>query len=263
MWLGTHAIGMMRAARDLSAKKPDEIAFLDFDADFDAPQTIRPVVFSRQFWEKSLSVAIDDLAALVAPRLFVRCEGSSSASGDGFDAQIYEDIFANEFSDVRFISSGSENDLDKDLSVLTAAIQNRIPGLGFTRLYDRDDRSAAEISDIEAKGDHVLKRRHLESYLYDDETLKLLCLSAGKPELISEVLAAKQECVGKLPSRGRPIDDIKAASGEIFVAVKKKLGLTQGGNNARSFMRDTLAPLIQPKTAIYKELRADVFGKIT
>ena len=34
------------------------------------------------------------MAALIAPRLIVRCEGSSrSAPGDGFDAQIYEKIF--------------------------------------------------------------------------------------------------------------------------------------------------------------------------
>jgi len=240
--------------------KPSEVVFLDFDANFDIQQTLKPIPFSRQFWEKSLAVAIDDLAALVAPRLFVRCEGSAPKLGDGFDAQVYEKIFDTEFSDVRFLSSGGSNDLDNDLSVLTAAVQGKIPGLKFTRLYDRDDRSPQEVADITSKGDHVLKRRHIESYLYDDEILSALAEQCGKPELILKILAAKKKCMTNLSTRGRPADDVKAASGEIFVEVKRILAITQGGNNARSFMRDTLTPLVTSRTKTYGELRADIFG---
>ena len=42
--LATHSIGMMRRARDIEAKNPGSVVFLDFgNCDFDQPQTIEPV----------------------------------------------------------------------------------------------------------------------------------------------------------------------------------------------------------------------------
>jgi predicted ATPase len=39
LWLATHSIGMMRCARDLAAREPGTVAFLDFsNLDFDKPQ---------------------------------------------------------------------------------------------------------------------------------------------------------------------------------------------------------------------------------
>ena len=35
LWLATHAIGMLRAARDLAISHPGRVVFLDFDKDFD------------------------------------------------------------------------------------------------------------------------------------------------------------------------------------------------------------------------------------
>jgi len=69
LWIATHSIGMMRRARDLAAVHPGEVIFVDFEGhDFDQPQILEPVLPTRTFWERSLRVALDDLAELVAPR---------------------------------------------------------------------------------------------------------------------------------------------------------------------------------------------------
>ena len=59
---------------------------------------------------------------------------------------------------------------------------------------------------------------------------------------------------------GNPVDNLKPVSGEVYNACKKSLGLTQCGNNAKAFMRITLAPLIQPGTSIYEQLKRDIFN---
>lgn len=43
---------------------------------------------------------------------------------------------------------------------------------GIIKIVDRDDRSEKEVSDLEAKGIQVLKKRNLESYLLDDSVIK-------------------------------------------------------------------------------------------
>ena len=73
-----------------------------------------------------------------------------------------------------------------------------------------------------------------------------------------ELLAKKQSI--RVARSGVPADDLKPVSGEIYLACKQLLGLTQLGNDAKTFMRDTLAPLIKPGTKVYDELRRDIFG---
>ena len=76
LMLATHSIGMMRRARDLAVDDPEGVVFLDFgERDFDEPQVIEPTVPSRDFWRAQYEVALDDLAALVAPKRVVICEG--------------------------------------------------------------------------------------------------------------------------------------------------------------------------------------------
>ena len=57
-----------------------------------------------------------------------------------------------------------------------------------------------------------------------------------------------------------PQDDLKPASGQIYLACKNTLGLTQCGNDAKTFMRDTLASLVKPGLKVYDELKRDIFG---
>ena len=101
-------------------------------------------------------------------------------------------------------------------------------------------------------------RRNLESYLFDDEVLQALALSVAKDDMVEDLLAAKQ---GALTVRtDRAPDDLKRISGEIYNACKSVLQLANPGNNARTFMRDTLAPLIKPGMVVYDELKRDIFG---
>lgn len=262
LWLATHAIGILRAARDLAVNSPDKVVFLDFDKDFDQPQILQPEVFNRSFWERSLAIAFADMAALIAPRMIVRCEGSSqSKAGDGFDARIYETIFDSEFPDVRFVSSGASNDLKKDISLVTAALEGKIPGLTFKKLFDRDDRSEEERAEMIADGDRVLRRRHIESYLFDDEILAALANLYDQTSKTSEIIAAREVALADAKSRGNPEDHMKAAAGQTYNAIKIILNIRHGGTTARIFMRDVLAPLMTRSMNVYSELKEDIFGK--
>jgi hypothetical protein len=60
---------MLRRARDLESQSPGTVAFINFEANFDQPVILKPTKMDRSTWQRSLAVALDDLAALVAPSL--------------------------------------------------------------------------------------------------------------------------------------------------------------------------------------------------
>ncbi len=130
----------------------------------------------------------------------------------------------------------------------------------MSRVVDRDLRSAQEVLDLQASGTRVLSRRHLESYLLDDEVLAKLCEEVGAPERLADVVAERDKAVASSITRGNDPDDIKSAAGEFYVAVRQMLGLTGAGNSTEAFLADTLAPLVRPTMAVYEQLRQDVFG---
>jgi hypothetical protein len=72
-------------------------------------------------------------------------------------------------------------------------------------------------------------------------------------------LEAKNQAIQDSIGRGHPSDDIKSASGNIFVELKRILGLTQCGNNKCAFIRDTMTPLVTEDTAVYQELENEIF----
>lgn len=264
LWLATHSIGMMRRARDLASANPNSVVFLDFDErDFDQEQRLEPVKPDRGFWHRVLNVALDDLAELVAPNQVVVCEGchqGDRGGSQGFDASIYDIIFRHEFPDTKFISSGNARDVETDRLALIEAITALSKGTKVIRLIDRDDRSSEQITHSKTQGVRVLSRRHIESYLFDDCVLKRLCDENQKLEMMQQVIAARDEALEASKKRGNPVDDMKSAGGDAYIAIKKLLGLSKCGNDARSFMRDTLTPLISENMPVYQELRADIFG---
>lgn len=264
LWISTHFIGMMRQAKELQAAKTGDVVFLDFfDKDFDQPVTLQPAPVNRQFWTNILDVTLDDLAGLIAPRQLVLCEGRPVAQGDTdkaeFDARCYRAIFGDQFPDTDFISVGNEFDVRTDQVKLGKAIQTLISGTTVIRLVDRDDRSRQEIADLQKEGVRILSKRHLEAYLMDDEILLRLCKMYEQPELGPSVLAAKKQAIQASIDRGNPPDDVKSASGAIYAETKRILRLTQVGSTARTFMRDTLAPLITHETTVYAQLKYDIF----
>ena len=263
LMLATHSIGMMRRARDIEAENPGSVVFLDFgDRNFDEPQVIEPTKPDRRFWKNTYEVALDDLAALVAPSRVVICEGhpqtQNPVTNHSHDARCYERIFETEFPETRFVSMGNDREIVGDRRGLAEALLSLIDGLEVVRLIDRDDRSEKEIVDANRQGVRVLSRRNLESYLFDDEVIRALALSASKEDETQKLLCEKQ-CIVANRTSDRP-DNLKPASGGIYLACKNILSLTQCGNDAKTFMRDTLAPLIKPEMNVYKELQRDIFG---
>ena len=264
LMLGTHSIGMMRRARDIEAEQPGTVVFLDFgDRDFDQPQIIEPTKPDRQFWRKAHQVALDDLAALVAPERVVICEGHPKTArpvrNHSQDARCYERIFEAEFPETRFVSMGNDGEVSGDQHGLAQALLSLVDGLDVVRLIDRDDRSAQEVSDAQGDGVRVLSRRNLESYLFDDDVLRTLAAWADQEDKADELIAKKKRIIDAGSDSG-PSDDLKPASGQIYNACKNTLSLTRCGNNTKAFMRDTLAPLIEPRMAVYEELKRDIFG---
>lgn len=264
LWIATHSIGMMRHAMEMYCNEPGSVAFLDFhDVNFDNRIVLSPVVPDRVFWKKVLSVALDDLSELIMPRQIVLCEGNPmrSPNKSGFDAECYGTIFSIAYPDVEFVSAGNANQVQADSIAIGLTVSNLAKGVTVTRLIDRDDRSPKEISDLEKAGVKVLSRRHIESYLWDEEVLTKLCETEGKPQLVSDTLNALQSAIGVcVATQGKPPDDIKSATGRAFVEIKKLLQLSNCGNTADAFMRDKLAPLVMPGMAVYDQLKKDIFG---
>lgn len=265
LWVSTHSVGMLRRARDIETASPGTVAFIDFsDLDFDHSQSLVPTQPTRLFWERVLNIALDDLSLLVAPSRVVICEGSPlgvSGKNSAFDATCYNAIFEAEFPDTRFLSAGNSLSVQGDRLALIAGIRALVSGCTLMRLIDQDDHSPAAVTQFEKDGIRVLSRRHIESYLYDDEILSALCAKVGRPQDIAVVLADKQRAISESIQRQNPADDVKSAAGVIYTKMKQRLSLTGCGNDTASFARDTLVPLLTTNTSVYKDLRAAVFGQ--
>ncbi|UPJ97392.1 AAA family ATPase [Bradyrhizobium sp. 172] len=265
LWISTHSIGMMRKAREIYELAPGTVAFLDFDGhDFDSKVVISPSRPTRIFWEKVLRVALDDLAGLVAPQEIVVCEGNPIGAVPGknaeHDARCYETIFADEKPDVKFIAGGNSHDVKSDRMGFLAAFPMIVAGIKVRRLIDGDDHAPGEAAQMVTEGIRVLGRRHLESYLYDDEILTALCQSVGKAAEVPLLLAEKKNALSVVQAQGKAPDDVKSAAGLIYTRAKQILGLTKIGNDQKAFARNVLCPLITPDTATYAGLKRDIFG---
>lgn len=262
LWIATHSIGMMRCARDLQQANPENVVFLDFsDKDFDQPQVLEPHPVNRNFWEKTLRVTLDELSELIVPQQLVICEGNPKGTGKNaeFDAQCYQKIFASEFPDTQFISAGAANDVETDRLALVKSIQAIAKGVKIIRLIDKDDRNEEEVKKSISDGIRVLSLRHIESYLFAEEILVLLCEKYSQQHQVSNILDIRKKSLEKSCKRGNPQDDIKSASGDIYNEIKRILNLSGLGNNSTAFSKDSLAPLITPNTQIYKQLKKDIF----
>jgi hypothetical protein len=265
LWVATHSIGMMRAARELAEATPGTVSFIDFGGhDFDTKVVIEPSAPSRRFWESVLSVALDDLAALVAPEQVIVCEGNPAGAVPGknaeHDATIFNTVFGDHLPGAKFIAGGNAKEVAADRLGFVAALPNIASGISVKRLIDRDDHAPFDVIELRKQGITALGRRHLEAYVYDDEVLTALCQSVGRPADAPGLLADKAQALTDSVARGNPPDDVKSAAGVIYTKAKQRLGLTGIGNDQMAFARNTLAPLIKPEMAVFGELKKDVFG---
>ena len=263
LWISTHSIGMMRKARELYKKHPDQVIFLDFEGhDYDKPVVMSAVAPTRAFWERVLRVALDDLSDLVAPSEIVLCEGNPKGSvaskNEEHDARCYECIFGEDYSDTKFISAGSSKEVSGDRLKFAVAFPKIISGIKVRRLIDRDDHSAADAAEFKKEGIWTLSERHLESYLYSEEVLASLYLQKGSLLIFAELQSSRQKALSDSHTRGNPIDDVKSAAPQIFDFIRKHLSLTAAGNDQMAFARNVLAPLIRPGLQVYDKLKTDI-----
>lgn len=262
LWLATHSIGMLQQAKELETQHPGSVVFLDFsNIDFDEKTTITPTTIDKTIWNKFIELAFGDFAKLIAPERIVFCEGDCKGRKyKDFDAQIYAKIFSSKYPTTSFVSIGSCADIENPDNVSMQIISKVMHNSKIIKLVDRDDKSVEEIAECNTKQIKVLKRRHIESYILDDEIITKLCNSVGKPDKIAECIAAKIAKIANSVARGNAQDDVKSASGEIYVELKRILNLTKCGNTKDAFFRDTLTPLITEETSVYKELEQEIFS---
>ena len=253
LWIATHSAGMIRRAFDISADEPSRVAFLDFgQVEGPAPDVrLKPSLPSSQLLREAMSVALDDLARLLAPEVLFICEGSQVSDRiPVWDERIYRQIFRDLHPKVEFKSSGGKGDLEH-----AAAIASVIaPGTYILKLRDRDDltpenRTRLLESDPNLR---VLQRRSLESYLLDDEVLHALVSDRG---------TCVENAIGKLGAARDgailPNGSAKGALSVVFGVAKKVLGNTEGiGENPSQFAADVLAKLITPDMCVRQELKS-------
>jgi len=262
LWISTHSVGMLEEARLIELSNPGSVVFLDFDnLDFDLETVIKPVPINRAIMDKFYDLVFGDFAQLMLPRKVVFCEGTHQGRKiKDFDKQVYNKIFSLKHHDTQFISIGSCTDLENLDDKFGGVIGTLLNGSTIIKIIDRDSRSDDEVSELVGKGVKVLSKRHLECYLLDDTIITKLCESRGQNDKTQECLDAKQLAMQKSIERGNPSDDIKSASGDIYNALKSILGITQGGNNTCSFLRDTIAPLITEDMTIFSQLEKEIFS---
>lgn len=263
LWLSTHSIGMLQEAEDIETENPGTVVFLDFgERDFDTDQIIRPAKIGKAVMDKFYELAFGDFAKLMLPQTIVFCEGDpNGGKRKDFDKSIYTTIFADTHPDALFISGGSCEDIEKIETTHGGIINALLKNSKVIKIVDRDDLSNQEVADLLKKNVKTLSKRHLEAYLLDDSIIEKLCISKNQSDKYTDCLAKKSDAIANSISQGKPSDDIKSARGEIYLGLKKVLGLTKCGNTADTFIRDTMAPLVTPDTEIYKQLEQDIFGE--
>lgn len=263
LWISTHSAGMLQEASDIEKECPGTVVFLDFgDRDFDDDQIIYPSQINKALTEKFYELAFGDFAKLILPKVIVFCEGDSNGGKrKNFDKTIYDTLFSDTHPEALFISAGACNDIENIEKTYGGVLNILLKNSKIIKIVDRDDRSDKEVEDLSKKGIRVLKERNLESYLLDDEIIQKICDINGKSEEYDSCIFEKQNALNCSISRGNAMDDYKSARGEIYNSLKKRLGLVKCGNNADSFLRDTLAPLITPETEVFKRLEREIFDE--
>ena len=132
-------------------------------------------------------------------------------------------------------------------------------GSEVVKLIDRDSQSPEHTTlEMSKDGVRVLSRRNTANLpMPPRSSTGTFALSVGKADKGDELMAEKKRILDQ--RTGDAPDDLKPASGQIYNACKRVLELANPGNDAKSFMRDTLAPLIEPGMAVYDDLKRDIF----
>lgn len=187
IWLTTHSIGFLRA---LQTQMKDKCQIIQFKSDYNlatTPYILTPMKATVAAWRELFAVALDDLATLVSPKRIIYCEGrdrpGTGGAERGMDAQALNAIFAEDYPDALFISSGGNTELDQRSAIAITLLSKVLPGVEVLVFKDRDmasgkvtDENDRQIYLKNHPSNHrVMKRFELENYLYDKEVLKAYC----------------------------------------------------------------------------------------
>ena len=268
LWLATHSIGMVRTAQEIRVEHPGHVVFLDMGfgrdgtpLDYDHPQTIDPADPDHAFWKRHYSVALEDLAELLAPERIVLCEGSTEGDDPALDESCYNGIFAREFPRTRFVSIGPASKVEKRLGDLLPVLERIVGGTSIVRFRDRDDLTPEEVKAKQAEGVRVMSaHRNIESMLLSDGVLSRLCDSLNKSDRFPTIRKARDDALARGAAQ-RAIDDLKPTAQAVHQAARATLELPRPGETKHAFMRDVLAPVVTAGTPEYETLRDDIFGK--
>ena len=268
LWLATHSLGMVRTAQELGAEHPGHVVFLDMGfghdgqpRNYDQPEIIEPAEPDHEFWRRHYSVALDDMARLLAPDRIVLCEGSSDGDDLSLDESCYNGIFAREFPRTRFLSVGSATKVEKRMGDLLPVLDRIVGGMKIVRFRDRDALTREEIEIKRAEGIRVMSEyRNIESMLLSDGVLSRLCDILGKTEYFDAIRASRDRVLGSGGSK-HAVDDLKPAAQAVHQAARAELQLPRAGETAHAFMRDVLAPLVTQNTPEYIGLKRDIFSE--
>jgi len=185
LWIATHSIGFLRA---LQKDLKDECAILDFSSEdyFDKPSVIEPMATTRKNWQHIFQTALEDLIGLLAPKQIIYCEGREEPFGaggeQGFDADIYNEIFSENYPETLFVSSGGGGTMQKNTTLALKVLSKAFDDVELYLLKDRDTLAEEERSNfLESDSSHrMLERSEIENYIFDKEVLTRYCSSNSR-----------------------------------------------------------------------------------
>ena len=258
IWVATHSIGYLRALQEELASECQIIAFKENTPWASEPQVLTPMVKSRANWQAIFETALDDLTQLVSPKRIIYCEGfhkpGIGGAEKGMDAQVFNNIFGENYPDTLFVSSGGNTELDQRSEVALSILSKVFPEVEIWVFKDRDmssgkpntENDRQEYLRLNPQNHRVMRRWEIENYLYDKEILKKYCSCNGKTfdeqcydEFVSDVIN----------------QNLKDATGRI----KNFCNITTS-INADKFKIE-LSKYISPETMVYQELEACIFGR--
>lgn len=202
-----------------------------------------------------------------APYLIL-CEGASVYS----DSVVYNQIIQNyNNTPVLFISCKSKDQVASNFQFFQQIKASLSAEFKLLCLRDRDHEfnNEADITKFEIERPHhkVLRRRAIEAYLYNSETAKVLlrkykqkitASDTKKLDLVSSQIQNEAE-------NGILGHDYKLELKNTFLEVLNKYGdeiRSLVSNPNISLPVDIIAPLINKRTKVYKELTGILFGSI-
>lgn len=258
IWIATHSIGFLRALQD---ELNDVSQIIEFKAEnkwASEPYTLMPMVKSRNNWRNLFATALDDLTGLVSPKRIVYCEGRAEPRADGsergFDAEVYNTIFGEKYSETLFISSGGNTELDQRSDIAISILSKVFSDVEILVLKDRDMASGKETTEADRQeyfdnnpaNHRVLKRFEIENYLFDKEVLKNYCAKNGKT--FDETTYDKY------------VTDIVNQHVKDQVGIIKNCCGIVGSINPEKFKKN-LASYIDSSMGVYSELEAVIFNR--